>query len=43
MPQGLLNGRYALAGDPKEGGAAAVYKASDTASDLRVVANTGIR
>lgn len=35
---GLLNGRYALSGEPIEGGAARVFKASDTASDLRLVA-----
>lgn len=33
-----LNGRYALAGDPREGGAALVYKAADLESDLRHVA-----
>jgi serine/threonine protein kinase len=34
----LLNGRYALSGEPIEGGAARVFKASDTRSDLRLVA-----
>ena len=38
MPSTPLNGRYALAGDPKAGGAALVDKAADLESDLRHVA-----
>jgi serine/threonine protein kinase len=33
-----LDGRYALAGEPQEGGAALVYKAADLEADLRHVA-----
>lgn len=38
MGSAPLNGRYALAGEPREGGAALVYKAADLESDLRHVA-----
>src|SRR5580700_8449863 len=39
LPEGtVINGRYALAGLPRDGGMSEVYKAADLQNDLRTVA-----